>query len=67
MKRMNYPALAVLAALVASTLMVRGDNPTRAETGRPRMTVVKGSYNVRHVRSRLEPVPRQACRGFGQT
>ena len=33
MKAMNYPALAVLAVLVASTLMVGGDNATRAETG----------------------------------
>ena len=44
MKTMNYPALAVLAALVASTLMIGGDNSTRAETGGPRMTVLKRSY-----------------------
>lgn len=43
MKTMNYPALAVLAVLVASTLLVGGDNSTRAETG-PRMTVLKDSY-----------------------
>ena len=44
MKAMNYPALAVLAVLVASTLLMGGDNSTRAETGGPRMTVLKRSY-----------------------
>ena len=44
MKTMNYPAFAVLAALVASTLMIGGDNSTRAETGGPRMTGLKRSY-----------------------
>lgn len=44
MKTMNYPAFAVLAVLVASTLMIGGDNSTRAETGGPRMTVLKRSY-----------------------
>jgi len=44
MKTMNYPALAVLAVLVTSTLMIGGDNSTRAETGGPRMTGLKRSY-----------------------
>ena len=44
MKTVNYPVLAVLAVLVASSLMVGGDNSTRAETGGPRMTILKGSY-----------------------
>ena len=43
MKRMNYRAVAVLAALVASALLVAGDNSTRAEIGGPTVKALKGN------------------------
>lgn len=44
MKTMNSPALAILAVLVASALIVGGDNSTSAETGGPAVNVLNGNY-----------------------
>jgi uncharacterized protein YndB with AHSA1/START domain len=44
MKAINSAAIAVLVALVASALMLRGDKPARAETGAPSVKEVTGNY-----------------------
>jgi uncharacterized protein YndB with AHSA1/START domain len=44
MKIMNYLALAVLAVLVASALIVVGAKSTKAETGASTVKVLKGNY-----------------------
>ena len=44
MNRKNYSALAVLAVLVASALIVVGGKSTEAETGASTLRTLKGSY-----------------------